>query len=125
MAEGRTRDGATPKLGRISQEAFDEGLGMIQEFSAALCRRAAEHMKARDSRVLTDTDMRAAYRDLTIRPYLAKLHRAIGDSCMVMGGAVLSTGFVAGSWTIGATMTVSGAVLVAVGVYVREFARSP
>lgn len=112
-------------IGRFSPEALSQGVSLSSEFVQQLASRAAEHMKSRGSKVLTDTDMQAAYRDLTIRPANQKMHRAAGDSAMVVGGAALSASVSMESWIASLFVIILGIVVVTLGVYIREFARHP
>ena len=62
---------------------------------------------------------------MIIRPHRTKLHRAVGDCAMVIGGAMVSGGLAIDPWVVCVTVVASGIFMIGMGVYVREFTHYP
>jgi len=86
---------------------------MVNEYVSELWARAKSHMRARGSKTLTDADVIDARNELMRHKSVSALRRIVGDGMVIIGSVSLTY------WPIG---TITGAVLIAGGLYIREWA---
>lgn len=105
----------------VAPAAMTFGDRMARRFKRELFNRALYRMRQRESKIMTETDIQAAYADLTVPSRASTMRRVIGDLAMIVGGClvplVLATG---GVRPVDWAATIAGVVLIAVGIYVRE-----
>jgi hypothetical protein len=95
-----------------TRRVFDK---CVKDFKELLRRGTWSNVRRRQSATPTDADVKAAYRAIVEHREADRWARVVGDLAMVLGGVFLPL------WTIHWSMSLAGAVLVLIGLFVREF----
>ena len=82
-----------------------------------LINKSRNAMIQRKSKVMSDTDVAEAFRDMSRPRHVDLVQRCVGDGMMIAGAVLIPL------WDKSCILTIAGILIVAAGLYIREFTK--